>query len=204
MSVLPLTYTPVQGGSPNKRGRPFCMVVLTRTIRPKLKHIKLCVRPRPVQSYLGLDLNSGSCQIADVRSQPADNDPGYEAAERQGQGPDTAAIVGCLLLHRELIEACGMVYMIVDNRAPEEVGHWPAFAQWREARRALVGPQQERTHILWVQATHANGLRGNPLLLGRGICLGSSQVPVPQSTFWGLLTMTVFQSHSSKYRTSLL
>ena len=55
-----------------------------------------------------------------------------------------------------------MVYMIVDNRAPEEVGHWPAFAQWWEARRALVGPQQERTDILWVQATHANGLRAIP------------------------------------------
>ena len=82
-----------------------------------------------VQSSLGLDLNSGSCQIVDVRSQPTDKDPGYEVAERQGQGPDTAAIIGCLLLHRELIEACGMVYMIVDNRAPEEVGHWPAFAQ---------------------------------------------------------------------------
>ena len=40
------SYTPVLGGSPNKRGRPFCMAVLTRTIRPKLKHIKLCVRPR--------------------------------------------------------------------------------------------------------------------------------------------------------------
>ena len=118
--------------------------------------------PTSVQSYLGLDLNGGSCQIADVRSQPADKDPGYEAAERQGQGPDTAAVIGCLLLRRELIEACGMVYMKVDNRAPEEVGHWPAFAQWWEARRALVGPQQERTDILWVQATHANGLRAIP------------------------------------------
>ena len=67
--------------------------------------------------------------------------------------------IGFLLLHRELIEACGMVYMIVDNRAPED---WPAFAQWWEARRALVGPQQERTDILWVQATHANGLRAIP------------------------------------------
>ena len=91
--------------------------------------------PTSVQSYLGLDLNSEACQIADVRSQPADKDPGYEAAERQGHGPDTAAIIGFLLQHRELIEACGMMYMIVDNRAPEEVGHWPAFAQWWEARR---------------------------------------------------------------------
>ena len=31
-----------------------------------------------------------------------------------------------------------------------------------EARRVLVGPQQERTDILWVQATHANGFRAIP------------------------------------------
>ena len=52
--------------------------------------------------------------------------------------------------------------MVVDNRAPEDVEHWPAFAQWWEARRTLVGPQQERTDILWVQATQANGLRAVP------------------------------------------
>ena len=114
------------------------------------------------QSFLGLDTDMGPCQISDVRSQPPDRDAGYQATERQGQGPDTAAIVASLLLHKELIESCGMVYVIVDNRAPEEVEHWPAFAQWWEARRTLVGPQQERTDILWVQATHANGLRAVP------------------------------------------
>ena len=62
-------------------------------------------------------------------AQPADRDAGYQAAERQGKGPDTAAIVASLLQHKELIESRGMVYMIVDNRAPEEVEHWPAFAQ---------------------------------------------------------------------------
>ena len=84
------------------------------------------------------------------------------ATEQQGHGPDTAAIIACLLMHRKLIESCGMIYLIVDNRAPEEVEHWPAFAQWWAARRALVGPQQERTDVLWVQATHANGLRAVP------------------------------------------
>ena len=67
-----------------------------------------------------------------------------------------------LLQHKELIDSCGMVYMIVDNRAPEEVEHWPAFAQWWAARRNLVGPQHERTDVLWIQATHANGLRAVP------------------------------------------
>ena len=72
------------------------------------------------------------------------------------------AVVATLLKHKELIESCGMVYLTVDNRAPEEVDHWPAFAQWWEARRTLVGPQQERTDVVWVQATHANGLRAVP------------------------------------------
>ena len=145
--------------------------------------------PSAVQSYLGLDTNIGMCRISDVRSQPADRDPGYPATERQGHGPDTAAIVACLLLHRELIESCGMVYMIVDNRAPEEVGHWTAFAQWWAARRALVGPQQERTDIVWAQATHANGLRA----------IGSSFL----KCISGLLTMIVSLLHSLKCRTSL-
>ena len=114
--------------------------------------------PTAVQSYLGLDTDMGPCQIADVRSQPADRDAGYPATERQGKGPDMAS----LLQHKELIDSCGMVYMIVDNRAPEEVEHWPAFAQWWEARRNLVGPQHERTDVLWMQAAHADGLRAVP------------------------------------------
>ena len=88
--------------------------------------------PTVVQSFLGLDTDMGPCQISDVRSQPADKDAGYQAAERQGQGPDTAAIVASLLLHKELIESCGMVYVIVDNGAQEEVEHWPAsHGLWR-------------------------------------------------------------------------
>ena len=118
--------------------------------------------PTEVQSFLGLDTGMGPCQVADVRSQPADRDAGYQTIERQGQGPDTTALVATLLVHKELIESCGMVYIIVDNRAPEEVDHWPAFAQWWEARRTLIGPQQERTDILWAQATQANGLRAVP------------------------------------------
>ena len=118
--------------------------------------------PSAVQSYLGLDTNIGMFRISDVRSQPVDRDPGYSATQQHGHGPDTAAIVACLLKHRELIESCGMIYLIVDNRGPEEVEHWPAFAQWWAARRALVGPQQERTDVLWVKATHTNGLRAVP------------------------------------------
>ena len=72
--------------------------------------------PSAVQSYLGLDAKIGMCRISDVRSQPTDRDPGYPATEQQGHGPDTAAIIACLLMHRKLIESCGMIYLIVDNR----------------------------------------------------------------------------------------
>ena len=118
--------------------------------------------PCAVQSYLGLDANIGMCRISDVRAQPVDQDPGYLAAKQQDHGPDTAAVIACLLRDRELIESCDMIYVIVDNRAPKDVSHWPAFAQWWAARRSLVGPQNERTDLLWVQATHANGLRTVP------------------------------------------
>ena len=94
------------------------------------------------------------------------------STEQSGQGPDTAAIVASLLLHRELIESCGMVYVIVDNRAPEEVEHWPAFAQWWSARRTLVGPQNERTDILWIQATNTNVFCTS----GGAVCAGFAQV----------------------------
>ena len=118
--------------------------------------------PTVVQSFLGLDSGLGPCQIADVRSQPLDQDPGYPAAERHGRGPKTSAIVASLLRRKELIESCNMVYLIVDNRAPEEVAHWPAFAQWWSSRRALIGPQQERTDVVWIQASYSTGLRDVP------------------------------------------
>ena len=99
----------------------------------------------------------------------------------QGHGPDTAAIIDCLLRRKDLIEACGMIYMIVDNRAPEEVGHWPAFAQWWAARRTLVGPQQECTD--GVQATHANGLRSIPYYWAGVFVLEAARFLFPQVHF---------------------
>ena len=86
-------------------------------------------------------------------------------------------------MHRKLIESYGMIYLIVDNRAPEEVEHWPAFAQWWAARRALVGPQQERTDVLWVQATHANGLRAVPYYWAGVFVLEAARFLFPQVHF---------------------
>ena len=62
----------------------------------------------------------GPCQISDVRSQPADRDGGHKR-QHDKVSPDTTAVMATLLKHQELIESCGMVCLIVDNRAPEEV-----------------------------------------------------------------------------------
>lgn len=154
--------------------------------------------PCAVQSYLGLDASIGMCRISDVRAQPIDQDPGYLAAKQQGHGPDTAAIIECLLQDRELIESCDMIYVIVDNRAPKDVSHWPAFAQWWAARRNLVGPQNERTDLLWVQATHANGLRTVPYYWAGVFVLEAAIKCILASS-----TMTASQLHSLKCKTLL-
>ena len=44
------------------------------------------------------------------RKEGADRDVGYATTELSGHGPNTVAIVECLVRHRELIESCGMVY----------------------------------------------------------------------------------------------
>ena len=52
------------------------------------------------------------------------------------------AIIHTLMVHRELIMRNQMIYLIVDNRQPEAVPHWPAFEAWWASRRCLVGPQE--------------------------------------------------------------
>ena len=136
-----------------------------------------------VQSFFGLDADLGPCQLADVRSQPSDQDPGYPTQDARGGGPDTGAIIGCLLQHRDLIESCGMIYLIVDNRAPAEVDHWPAFEQWRASRRMLIGPQQERTDIVWIQASQATGLRDVPYYWAGVFVLEAARFLFPQVHF---------------------
>ena len=46
---------------------------------------------------------------------------------------------------------------MVDNRKPESVAHWPAFAAWWASRRRLVGPQEEETEVPWICADNTTG-----------------------------------------------
>ena len=74
--------------------------------------------------------------LSDVRAQPPKQDRGYATQRKDAEGdlPDMTAIIHTLMLHRELIVRSHMIRLIVDNRSPAEVPHWPAFAAWWASR----------------------------------------------------------------------
>ena len=113
-------------------------------------------------SPLGLDSARPTLVLTDVRAQPSKKDDGYATLETEGDLPHTTAIIQTLMLHRDLITSNQMIYLIVDNRMPTDVPHWPAFAAWWASRRCLVGPQEEATDILWVCADATTGLHKVP------------------------------------------
>ena len=115
-----------------------------------------------LSSPFGLDSARPTLGLSDVRAQPSKKDEGYAALETEGDLPDTTAIIQTLMLHRDLIMNNQMIYLIVDNRMPADVPHWPAFAAWWASRRCLVGPQEEATDILWVCADATTGLHKVP------------------------------------------
>ena len=101
-------------------------------------------------SPLGLDSARSTLVLSDVRAQPSKKDDGYATLETEGDLPDTTAIIQTLMLHRDLIlliMSNQMIYLIVDNRMPTDVPHWPAFAAWWASRRCLVGPQMGRCRV---------------------------------------------------------
>ena len=118
--------------------------------------------PDQLSSPFGLDSAQPTIKLADVRAQPPKQDQGYHTDAIEGDLPDMTAIIYALMLHRELITRNQMIYLIVDNRRPEAVPHWPAFAAWWASRRCLVGPQEEATDVLWVCADKTAGLHKVP------------------------------------------
>ena len=115
-----------------------------------------------LSSPFGLDSARPTLGLTDVRAQPSKKDEGYAALETEGELPDTTAIIQTLISHRDLIMNNHMIYLIVDNRTPAAVPYWPAFAAWWASRRCLVGPQDERTDILWICADATTGLHKVP------------------------------------------
>ena len=115
-----------------------------------------------LSSPFGLDSARPTLGLSDVRAQPTKKDDGYATLETEGDLPDTTAIIQTLMSHRDLITNNQMIYLIVDNRMPAAVPHWPAFAAWWASRRCLVGPQEEATDVLWVCADATTGLHKVP------------------------------------------
>ena len=109
-----------------------------------------------------MDRSLVPCRVEDVRSQPVERDEGYETMDQSGQGPKYTEVVRCLLHFADRINRNDMIYLIVDNRNPADVSHWPSFAKWWTSRRRLVGPHREKTDVLWVTANHQNALRDVP------------------------------------------
>ena len=93
----------------------------------------------PSAVLFGLDSACPTLVLSDVRAQPSKKDVGYATLETEGDLPDTTAIIQTLMLHRDLIMSNQMIYLIVDNRMPTDVPHWPAFAAWWASRRCLSG-----------------------------------------------------------------
>lgn len=115
-----------------------------------------------ISSPFGLDAAQPKVVLADVRSQPPNQDAGYHTDEPFGDLPNMTAVIHTLMLRKELITQNRMIYLIVDNRKPESVPHWPAFAAWWASRKRLVGPQEEKTEILWICADNTTGLGQAP------------------------------------------
>ena len=139
--------------------------------------------PDTVQPHLGLDRSLGQVRIDDVCSLPVDRDEGYATAEQTGQGPNYPAIIQCLLQFQTRIWGKDMIYLIVDNRDPGDVPHWPAFEKWWLSRCRLVGPHHEHTDVLWITANLANGLRGVPYYWAGVFVLEVARFMYPQQHF---------------------
>ena len=136
-----------------------------------------------LSSPFGLDSARPTLGLSDVRMQPAKQDDGYATLETEGDLPDTTAIIQTLMLHRDLIMNNQMIYLIVDNRMPADVPHWPAFAAWWASRRCLVGPQEEATDILWVCADATTGLHKVPYYWAGVFVLAAARFLYPAQHF---------------------
>ena len=155
--------------------------------------------PDRLSSPFGLDSARPALVLSDVRAQPPKQDRGYATQQKDAEGdlPDMTAIIHTLMLQRELIARSHMIYLIVDNRLPEDVPYWPAFAAWWASRRCLVGPQEEITEILWVRADAAAGLHKIPYYWAGVFVLEAARFLYPAQHFAlidnGCVPVTLFE-----------
>ena len=90
-------------------------------------------------------------QYGDARS-VAHQTTYYPPAANRDQLP-WLALIQAVLQHKNTFDCNNTIYLIVDNRQPQEVPHWPPFCSWWNSRRELKGPADEATDIIWITAT---------------------------------------------------
>ena len=131
----------------------------------------------------GLDSAQPTLKLADVRAQPPTLDKGYDTCQTEGDLPDMKAIIHALILQQDFITRNQMIYLIVDNRQPTAVPHWPAFAAWWASRRCLVGLQEEATDVLWFCADATTGLHKVPYYWAGVFVLEAARFLYPMQHF---------------------
>ena len=114
-------------------------------IHPGLK------RWQAVPAPFSLDANHPVAQYGDARS-IGHQTTYYPPAANRDQLP-WLALLQAVLQHKNTFDCNNTIYLIVDNRQPREVPHWPPFCAWWNSRRELKGPADEATDIIWITAT---------------------------------------------------
>ena len=114
-------------------------------IHPELK------RWQPVPAPFSLDANHPAVQYGDTRF-VGHQTTFYPPADNRDQLP-WPALIQAVLQHKNTFDCNNTIYLIVDNRHPRDVPHWPPFCSWWISRRELKGPADEATDIEWITAT---------------------------------------------------
>ena len=132
----------------------------------------------------------------------------YETNGETGQ-PLWAEIFSHILKECAYLTALHTVYVMVDTRnlkahetAQDGLPHWPAAVAWWHSRVQLVGPQQEKTELLYFPATEETGLhRVHPTWAGTFV-LAALVAIFPGINFISCWTVIAYQLPSSRQLTS--
>ena len=108
-------------------------------------------RWQTVPAPFSLDFNHPSVQYGDTRC-IGQQTTYYPPASNRDHLPWTD-LIQAVLHHKDVFDRNNTIYLIVDNRQPTNVPHWPPFCAWWTSRRELKGPAEEATDIVWITAT---------------------------------------------------
>ena len=117
----------------------------TAEVHPELQ------RWQQVPTPFSLDCNHPSVQYGDTRC-IGQQTTYYPPASNRDHLPWTD-LIQAVLHHKDVFDRNNTIYLIVDNRQPTNVPHWPPFCAWWTSRRELKGPAEEATDIVWITAT---------------------------------------------------